>query len=282
MGLWYTEKQTDHFGITVKVKETLHSEQTNFQKLEVVKTEEFGNMLLLDGLVMTTERDEFTYHEMITHPALFTHPNPRHVLVVGGGDGGTVREVLKHPLVEKVTQVEIDQKVIEYSKKFLPSISIGYEDPLVDVIVGDGFLHIHENKAKYDVILVDSTEPIGPSAKLFELGFFQGIYESLKEDGIFVAQSDNPWFKPDLIKTVFQDVFEIFPITRLYTANIPTYPSGLWSFTLGSKEYDPLQVEVEIPQDMELSYYTANIHYAAFQLPRFMQELIKIRTLKRV
>lgn len=282
MGLWFTEKQTDHFGITVKVKETLHSEQTNFQKLEVVKTEEFGNMLLLDGLVMTTERDEFTYHEMITHPALFTHPNPRHVLVVGGGDGGTVREVLKHPLVEKVTQVEIDQKVIEYSKIFLPSISIGYEDPLVDIIVGDGFLHIHENKAKYDVILVDSTEPIGPSAKLFEQGFFQGIYESLKEDGIFVAQSDNPWFKPDLIKTVFQDVFEIFPITRLYTANIPTYPSGLWSFTLGSKEYDPLQVEVEIPQDMELSYYTANIHYAAFQLPRFMQELIKIRTLKRV
>lgn len=181
-----------------------------------------------------------------------------------------------------MTQVEIDQKVIEYSKKFLPSISIGYEDPLVDTIVGDGFLHIHENKAKYDVILVDSTEPIGPSAKLFEQGFFQGIYESLKEDGIFVAQSDNPWFKPDLIKTVFQDVFEIFPITRLYTANIPTYPSGLWSFTLGSKEYDPLQVEVEIPQDMELSYYTANIHYAAFQLPRFMQELIKIRTLKRV
>jgi spermidine synthase len=276
MSLWFTEKQTDHFGITMKITKTLHTEQTEFQKLEMFETAEFGNMLLLDGLVMTTERDEFTYHEMITHPALFTHPEPRRVLVVGGGDGGTIREVLKHQSVEKVTHVEIDGKVIEYSKRFLPQIAKELDNPRVEVIVGDGFMHIHESRNQYDVIMVDSTEPIGPSAKLFERGFFQGIYDALREDGLFVAQSDNPWFKADLIRKVFRDVAEIFPITRLYTANIPTYPSGLWTFTLGSKKHDPLQVDAsQIPDLPGNKYYTPRLHHAAFQLPKFVEDLTK-------
>ncbi|MFD2614554.1 polyamine aminopropyltransferase [Paenibacillus gansuensis] len=275
MELWYTEKQTESFGITAKIRETLVTEQTDFQKLDMIDTEEFGRMLVLDGMVMTTIKDEFVYHEMVAHPALFTHPNPKHVLVVGGGDGGVIREVLKHPGVEKAVLVEIDGKVIEYSKKFLPEIAGQLENSRVEVIVNDGFMHIHDHKNTYDVIMVDSTEPVGPAAPLFERGFYQGIFEALKEDGIFVAQTDNPWFKADLIQKVNRDVKEIFPITRVYAANIPTYPSGMWTFTMGSKKHDPLQVdETQIPE-LETKYYTPRLHKAAFVLPKFVEDLTK-------
>lgn len=275
MELWYTEKQTEHFGITAKIRETLVTEKTQFQDLAIIDTMEFGRMLVLDGMVMTTVKDEFVYHEMVTHPALFTHPNPKHVLVVGGGDGGAIREVLKHPEVEKAVLVDIDGKVIEYSRKFLPEIAGMLGDPRVEVLVNDGYMHIHEHKNTYDVVMVDSTEPVGPAAQLFERGFYQAIFEALKEDGIFVAQTDNPWFKADLIRKVQKDVKEIFPITRLYQANIPTYPSGLWTFTMGSKKYDPLQVdETRIPE-LDTQYYSSAIHKAAFVLPKFVEELTK-------
>lgn len=275
MGIWFTEKQTDNFAIKVKISQTMVSEQTDFQKLDMVETDEFGNMLILDGMVMTTVKDEFVYHEMVAHPALFTHPNPKHVLVVGGGDGGVIREVLKHSKVEKATLVEIDGKVIEYSKKYLPEIAGELNNPRVEVIVGDGFMHIHENKNKYDVIMVDSTEPVGPAAPLFERGFYQGIFEALKEDGIFVAQTDNPWFKADLIQKVNKDVKEIFPITHLYIANIPTYPSGMWTFTMGSKKHDPLEVNTDAMPEIPTKYYTSKLHKAAFVLPRFVEDLVR-------
>ncbi|MET3575743.1 spermidine synthase [Bhargavaea ullalensis] len=272
-GLWYTEKQTEHFGITMKIKRTHHVEQTDFQLLEMAETEEWGNMLFLDGMVMTSERDEFVYHEMVAHVPLFTHPHPKKVLVVGGGDGGVIREVLKHPEVELAVLVDIDGKVIEYSKKYLPSIAGKLEDPRVDVRVGDGFMHIAESENEYDVILVDSTEPVGPAVNLFTKGFYAGISKALKEDGLFVAQSDNPWFKADLIRQVQKDVREIFPVTKMYTANIPTYPSGLWCFTLGSKKYDPLQVEESRFHEIDTKYYTDELHKAAFVLPKFVKDL---------
>ncbi len=275
MGIWFTEKQTDHFGITMKINKTLHTEQTDFQKLDMVETEEWGNMLLLDDMVMTSEKDEFVYHEMVAHVPLFTHPNPEYVLVVGGGDGGVIREVLKHPGVKKATLVDIDGKVIEYSKEFLPSIAGKLDDSRVDVQVGDGFMHIAEAENQYDVIMVDSTEPVGPAVNLFTKGFYAGISKALKDDGLFVAQSDNPWFKADLIASVQKDVREIFPITKLYTANIPTYPSGLWCFTLGSKKYDPLQVAEERFHEIETKYYTKELHKAAFVLPKFVEDLTK-------
>ncbi|WP_226566739.1 spermidine synthase [Bacillus stratosphericus] len=273
--LWYTEKQTKNFGITLKVNKTLHTEQTDFQHLEMVETREFGNMLFLDGMVMTSEKDEFVYHEMVAHVPLFTHPNPENVLVVGGGDGGVIREILKHPSVKKATLVDIDGKVIEYSKKFLPIIAGKLDDSRVDVKVGDGFMHIAEADNEYDVIMVDSTEPVGPAVNLFSKGFYAGISKALKEDGIFVAQTDNPWFTPELITNVQRDVKEIFPITKLYTANIPTYPSGLWTFTIGSKKYDPLAVEDSRFFDVETKYYTKELHKAAFVLPKFVSDLIK-------
>lgn len=273
MELWFTEKQTESFGITAKIKQTLHTEQTEFQKLDMVETEEWGNMLILDGMVMTTQKDEFVYHEMVAHVPLFTHPNPKNVLVVGGGDGGVIREVLKHPSVEKATLVEIDGKVIEYSKQYLPEIAGELENDRVVVKVDDGFLHIAESENEYDVIMVDSTEPVGPAVNLFTKGFYAGISKALKEDGIFVAQTDNPWFKADLIRTVYKDVKEIFPITKLYNANIPTYPSGLWTFTIGSKIYDPLNVSDERFHEIETKYYTKELHKACFVLPKFVKDL---------
>jgi spermidine synthase len=274
-GLWYTERQTPKFGITMKINKMLHTEQTEFQFLEMAETAEFGNMLYLDGMVMTSQVDEFVYHEMVAHPALNTHPNPKHVLVVGGGDGGVIREILKHEKVEKAVLVEIDGKVIEYSKKYLPEIACGLDNPRVEVKVDDGFMHIIKSKNMYDVIMVDSTEPVGPAAPLFERGFYQGIFEALKEDGMFVAQTDNPWFKADLIKKVNSDVKEIFPITRTYVANIPTYPSGLWTFTMGSKKYDPLTIKEEEIKDLPTKYYSPELHHAAFKLPKFVKALVE-------
>ncbi|TVP85574.1 MAG: polyamine aminopropyltransferase [Alkalicoccus sp.] len=273
MSIWFTEKQTEHFGITAKIKRTFVSEKTDFQQLDIVETEEFGNMLLLDGMVMTTEKDEFVYHEMIAHVPLHTHPNPENVLVVGGGDGGVIREILKHPEVQKATLVEIDGKVIEYSKQYLPSIAGALEDPRVDVKVADGFMHIAESSSQYDVIMVDSTEPVGPAVNLFTKGFYEGISKALKEDGIFVAQTDNPWFHKKLITDAYRDISEVFPVTRLYTASIPTYPSGLWTFTMGSKVYDPLQLDEDRFHHFDTKYYTKDIHLASFALPKFVKDL---------
>lgn len=273
MGIWFTEQQTANFGITAKVNQTLAALKTDFQELQMLETEEWGNMLVLDDMVMTTEKDEFVYHEMVAHVPLFTHPNPKRVLVVGGGDGGVIREVLKHKSVEKATLVDIDGKVIEYSKKFLPSIAGSLDDPRVEVLVDDGFMYIAKSKNEFDVILVDSTEPVGPAVNLFSQGFYAGISRALKADGIFVAQTDNPWFKADLIHQVFHDVKDIFPVTKLYTANIPTYPSGLWTFTLGSKIHNPLKVKEERFTDIETKYYTPELHFASFALPKFVKEL---------
>jgi spermidine synthase len=274
-GLWYTEKQTPDFGITIRINKTLHTEQTPFQKLEIAETAEFGNMLFLDGMVMTSQKDEFVYHEMVAHPILNTHPNPESVLVVGGGDGGVIREILKHEKVKKATLVEIDGKVIEYSKKYLPEIAGKLDDERVEVKVDDGFMHIVKSKNLYDVIMVDSTEPVGPAAPLFERGFYQGIYDALKEDGMFVAQTDNPWFKAELIRKVNRDVKEIFPICKVYTANVPTYPSGMWTFTIGSKKYDPEAVDINTIPERETKYYTPKLHKAAFVLPKFVEDLTK-------
>lgn len=276
MELWYTEKQTPNHGITTKISKTVHTEKSEFQQIDIIETNQFGRMLVLDGMVMTTNKDEFVYHEMITHVALNTHPNPKKVLVVGGGDGGAIREIIKHPSVEKAVLAEIDGRVIETSKEFLPEIAGALDNPKVDVQVVDGIKYIHDNKGQFDVIMVDSTEPIGPAVGLFEKGFYQGIYDCLKEDGILVAQTESPWFNADLIKRVFKDIKSIFPITRLYTVSIPTYPSGLWSFTMGSKKYDPLAVSDEqLKELVDTKYYTPRIHKSIFQLPKFVEDLVK-------
>jgi len=275
MELWYTEKQTPNVGITCKTISTLVVEKTNYQELAIIDTVQYGRMLVLDGMVQTTVEDEFVYHEMITHIPLFTHPNPKTVAVIGGGDGGTVREALKHPSVEKVYLVEIDERVVENSKRYLPEISCGLSDPRCEVLFQDGIEFIAQHENSFDVVLVDSTEPIGPATGLFSKDFYSSIYRALKEDGLFVAQTESPFFNAELIRSVYASIKQIFPVTRLYLASIPTYPSGLWSFTIGSKRYDPLEVDEEKILEIDTKYYSPEIHKSVFKLPRFVKNLLE-------
>ncbi len=274
MELWYTEKQTAAAGITLKIRRTLAAERTPFQDLAVLDTEQFGRMLVLDGMVQTTLNDEFIYHEMITHVAMFTHPAPRHVAVIGGGDGGVIREVLKHPSVEKAVLVEIDGRVVETCRELLPEIAGSLADPRVEVRIEDGIRHMKEHQGAYDVVLVDSTEPVGAAVGLFSSEFYSDIYGCLREDGVLVAQTESPFYNKDLIRRSFAAIADLFPITRLYLASIPTYPSGLWSFTLGSKNCDPLLVPAERFHNLATRYYTPGLQKAAFSLPRFVAELL--------
>lgn len=274
MELWYTEKQTENVGITCKTSKTLHVEKTEFQDMAVIDTNQFGRMLVLDGMVQTTIEDEFVYHEMISHVALNTHPNPKNVLVIGGGDGGAIREIVKHPKVEKATLVEIDRRVVEVSREYLPEISCGLDNPKVTVIYDDGIKHVKDNPNTYDVILVDSTEPVGPAVELFSGNFYKSIFAALKEDGLFVAQTESPFFNKDLIRNCYKEISAVFPLTKLYLASIPTYPSGLWSFTMGSKKYDPETIEESAISVYPTKYYTPRIHKSAFALPAFVKELV--------
>ena len=275
MELWNTEYQTPNVGITCKTKKTYHTEKTEYQDLALIETEQFGKMLVLDGTVQTTIEDEFVYHEMITHVPLFTHKNPKSALVIGGGDGGAIREIIKHPTIEKAVLVEIDGRVVEVSKEYLPEISCALSDERVKVEITDGIKYVKEHKNEFDVIMVDSTDPVGPAVGLFNIDFYRSIYEALKEDGIFVAQTESPFFHKQLIKNVYNDVKSIYPVARVYTCAIPTYPSGYWSFTMGSKKYDPLETdETKLPV-IDTKYYCPQIHKAVFALPKFVSDIIK-------
>jgi spermidine synthase len=273
MELWFTEFQNENLSIGLKIEKTLHSEQTEFQGMDVIQTKQYGNMLVLDGCVMTTDKDEFVYHEMLAHVGLHTHPNPKKVLVVGGGDGGVIREIVKHKSVEKAVLAEIDGRVIEVSKQYFPEIAKGLSDPRVDVQVADGIKYVKDHPNTFDVIYIDSTDPIGPAVGLFAKEFYQSVYDALTEDGLFVAQSESPFANADLIANIHRDVRDIFPQSYLYLAHIPTYPTGTWSFTMGSKKHSPLDVKEMRVTDTK--YYTTAVHQAAFALPRFVEEIIR-------
>ena len=279
MDLWYTEKHSDNVGITMKVTKTLFSGKSDFQQLEIVETLEFGRMMLLDGLVMVTERDEFIYHDMITHPALFTHPNPKKVLVIGGGDGGSIREIMKHPEVELAVLCEIDGLVIEKSIEFLPSIAteIDGKNSRVKLHVDDGLAYIRDHQNEFDVILVDSTDPIGPAVGLFEEDFYRLVFSALRDDGIMIAQSESPFYHAEIQKNMYQNLRAVFPIVEMYQAFIPTYPSGFWSFAFASKKYHPLtdfDHDRAARRNFDTRYYNEDLHRGAFMLPTFARENI--------
>lgn len=275
MDMWLKEGQIADAAMTYKIKETLVTKKTEFQDLAIVDTYAFGRMLVLDGIVQTTIKDEYVYHEMISHIPLFTHPNPKKVLVVGGGDGGAIREVLKHPSVEKVVLCEIDSEVIKECKRFLPEISCALDDPRCEVFIGDGIKYVHEHKNEFDIIIVDSTDPFGAAEGLFGGSFYKEISECLTDEGIFIAQTETPFYLPDVVKKVYNDAKAVFPVTRLFMAGIPTYPSGFWSFTVGSKKRDPKTVDLSNTIDIDTKYYTKELHHACFVLPKFIEDLIK-------
>lgn len=275
MELWYTERGiVPGLGLSVEVSKVLHEEQTEFQHLAIVDTPLYGRMLWLDNIIMTNIKDEFVYHEMISHVALNTHPNPKKVLVIGGGDGGAIREIIKHPSVEKAVLVEIDRRVVETSIEYLPEIACGLSDPRVEVLYEDGIKYVQAHKNEFDIIITDSTDPIGPAVGLFEGSFYKSCYDALKEDGIFVAQTESPYYNEELIPKVQKDIRSLYPITELYLAFIPTYPGGCWSFTMGSKKHDPKAVDFSGKPSYSTRYYNHDVHKAAFMLPNFVRELV--------
>ncbi len=274
-GLWYTEHWVKGIDISLKIKNKLYEEQTPFQFLEVVDTESWGIALFLDHCIMTTEKDEFVYHESISHIVMNTHKEPKRVLVIGGGDGGVIREVLKHPGVEEATLCEIDEAVVRISKLYLPKIAGKLDDPKVNILYKDGIQHIKENPDYYDVIIVDSTDPVGPALGLFQSQFYQNVYDALKEDGIFVAQTESPFVNIDIVPQIFHSIEAIFPITRMYTAHVPTYPGSMWGFTIGSKKYDPLAVDKKDIIAPDTKYYSPDMHFAAFALPPFVRAALE-------
>jgi spermidine synthase len=275
--MWYTEKHTENVGITIKATRTLFSGHSEFQQLDIIETVEYGRMMLLDGLVMCTERDEFGYHDMICHPALFTHPDPKQVLVIGGGDGGSIREIMQHLNVELATLCEIDGLVIDKSEELLPTMAceIDGSNPRVKLHVDDGLACIREHQNEFDVIMVDSTDPIGPAVGLFEEDFYRLVFGALKQDGIMIAQSESPFYHAEIQKSMYGNLRAVFPIVEMYQAFIPTYPSGLWSFAFASKKFHPVRDfnrERAANRKFHTRYYNEDLHLGAFMLPTFARE----------
>ncbi len=272
MELWFTEKYSSGWGISLKITRGVYSGRSRYQKIDILETLDFGKILVIDGATMLTEKDEFAYHEMLIHVPFFSHPNPEEILIIGGGDGGAVREICRHKCVKKIDLVEIDKQVIELCQKYFPSVAYALKDEKVNILIEDGIEYLKKcPPGKYDIIIVDSTDPIGPAVGLFQKEFYASCFNALKNDGILNVQSGSPYFQEELIEKVFYAMQEVFPISRTYLAGTPTY-GGMWSFTLGSKLYDPIKGPQRRDEEVlnNLKYYNEGIHTGAFQLPNYL------------
>lgn len=278
---WFTEVFQDQgTAFSLQVKRKLHEEQTPFQKLEIYETETFGNLMVLDGCVMLTTRDNFLYHEMMTHPALFTHKHPKKVVIVGGGDCGTLKEVLKHPDVEEAWQVEIDERVTRMSEKYFPELCEANGDPRANFFFGDGIQWMRDiEPASVDVIIIDSTDPVGPAEGLFALDFYRDAMAALRDGGIIVQQSESPLLHTDsIIRDIHQDMAKAgLSHVRTLPFPQPVYPTGWWSCTMGSKD-NPLKYFREDDANNRpfvTRYYNAGVHHGALAMPQFMIDALE-------
>ncbi|MGN1074313.1 MAG: polyamine aminopropyltransferase, partial [Eubacteriales bacterium] len=241
--LWYSEYHTENVRFSIRVSRQLHSEKSDYQRIAVYESPEFGRFLTLDGVMMLTERDEFIYHEMITHIPMAVNPDIRRVLVIGAGDGGVLRELAKYDSVEEIDLVEIDRRVIEVCREFLPQTACGFDNPKVRVLIGDGIRHVRRVDNRYDLIIVDSTDPTGPGEVLFTKEFYGSCLHALTEHGIMVNQHESPFYAADAqtMQRTHRRIAQTFPLARVYQAHIPTYPSGHWLFGFASKGLHPLR-----------------------------------------
>ena len=280
MELWYTEQHTPNVRFSIKVDRQLFSENSEFQRIDVFESEEFGRVLTLDGYLMLTEKDEFIYHEMIVHVPMCVHPQAKRILVIGGGDGGTVRELLKYSQVEHIDLVEIDERVVEISKIYLPQTACGLEDSRVTCHYEDGLKFVRQVEDAYDLIIVDSTDPFGPGEGLFTKEFYGNCYKALHDDGIMVNQHESPFYKEDAyaMQRAHKRICQSFPISKVYQVHIPTYPSGHWLFGFASKKYHPTkEVDWQKWNDLRIrcKYYNWPLHKGSFALPNYVEELLK-------
>ncbi len=276
---WFTEA-IDETGtaFSLKLKTKLHEEQTPYQKIEIFDTQTFGKLMVIDGCTMLSSRDNFLYHEMMAHPALFTHPAPQRVLIIGGGDCGTLHEVLKHPQIKRLWQVDIDERVTRLSEKYFPELCESNQDPRAELHFSDGINWLREAaRDSLDVIIVDSTDPVGPGEVLFSEEFYRHCRRALNHDGILVQQSESPLLHQDILRTMYQRM-QAADFSHQATLNFPQpiYPSGWWSATLaGDTELQRFR-EQEVRQKTFAShYYNAEIHKGALAIPEFMKRADK-------
>ena len=276
--LWFTEKHSEGAKFSIHVKEHLYSEKSPFQQIDFFDSYDFGKFFTLDGIMMANEKDEFIYHEMITHVPLASNLDIKKVLVIGGGDGGTVRELVKYESIEQIDMVEIDEMVVNACKKYLPLTSSKLNDKRVNLFFEDGLLFIKNKKNVYDLILVDSTDPIGPGEGLFSKEFYENCFEALTKNGILINQHESPYYPFNVreMKRSHNKIKDIFPVSKVYQFHMPTYPSGHWLFGFASKGIDPLNCNSEKWNSLNLKtkYYNTNIHKASFALPNYVIELL--------
>lgn len=280
MEFWYTENHTKNVKFSIRVDKQLFSGRSDFQRIDVFESSEFGRFLTLDGFMMLTEKDEFIYHEMMTHVPMAVHPSVKKVLIIGAGDGGVLRELTKYKTIEQIDLVEIDKMVIDVCKEFLPQTACSFDDNRVIVHCQNGLKFVRRCENEYDLIIVDSTDPFGPGEGLFTKEFYGNCYKALKADGIMVNQHESAFYKNDTnaMQRAHKRIVESFSISRVYQAHIPTYPSGHWLFGFASKRYLPikdLKADAWNALNLKTRYYNTNLHKGAFYLPNYVEELLK-------
>lgn len=280
MELWFTENWTDKTRFSIKVKEQLYSEKSKFQQIDFFESYEFGRFFTLDGYMMVNEKDEFIYHDMIVHVPMATNPNIKKVLVVGGGDGGTVRELTRYDSIEEIHMVEIDERVVRLCQKYLPITSSKLEDPRVKLLFEDGLKYVADCASEtYDLILVDSTDPVSVGEGLFTNEFYRNCHRVLTKEGILVNQHESPYFKvfSDEMQKAHNKISNIFEIAEVYQFHIPTYASGHWLFGFASKKYHPIKDHKAKEWEklgLDTKYYNSELHKGAFALPNYVKKML--------
>lgn len=280
MDFWFSEFHTNNVKMSIRVEKQLFSGESDFQRIDVFESEEFGRFLTSDGSVIFSEKDEFTYDEMIVHVPMAVHPNVRKVLVIGGGDGGVARELSYYDEIETIDVVEPDEMFVNVCREFFPDNARGLDDPRVKLHYRDGLRFLRGKQDEYDLIINDSTDPLGHTAGLFTKEFYGSCYKALHEDGIMVYQHGSPFFDEDeeTCRAMHRKAFRSFPISRVYQAHIPTCPSGYWLFGFASKKYHPLRdldAKRWRERNIKTWYYTTNLHAGAFMLPKYVEDLLE-------
>jgi len=280
MGFWFSEFHTKDVKLSLKVNKQLFSQRSDYQQIDVFETAEFGRVLALDGNIMLTERDEFIYDEMITHVPMAVHPNIKNVLVIGVGDGGVVKELTRYDSIERIDLVEMDEMVAEACRIYIPANACRLDDARVHIYYEHALKYIRKHEDEYDLIIVDSNDPYGPSEGLYTREFYGSCYKALKEDGILVNQQGSPFYQEDAdaMKRSHGRIVNTFPISRVYQAHIPTYAAGYWLFGFASKKYHPIDdMDEERWKGLHLKtkYYTTRLHKGAFYLPAFLEEVLQ-------
>ncbi len=278
-GIWWVEDYFSGRGLVAyQIEKFLFDEQSDYQRVRIFDTKDYGRVFTLDDLMMTNELDEFAYHEMLVHIPLLAHPNPEKVLIIGGGDGGSLREATKHPSVKEARLCEIDGMVVEAAKQYLHYTNAGFNHPSSIVTIGDGIEFVRQHPNSYDVILIDSTDPVGPAEALFAEAFYNDVLTCLRPGGIVAQQTESPYFTPQSVKMIYSILHKVFPHVHTYMSMIPGYPSGAWSFSLVSKDVEtPTQHfnSQRVKALGDLKYYVPEMQQSAFVLPAFVQKLVK-------